>query len=266
MDKKSEHLEPKSQAQAKVAQESRRALMDGSRPTFSPYNGDFFSNLPMFPSPSFREYPVPYPRPYSFRAAFPHPWWSQTNPHPFMPYSPYQWRAGEEFLYRQWPNEPTPPPKTEKADQVPDPSKDNKPKKEELLKKRQAEPDKAKPPKKIRPSKDPKESEAFGFEKSLKQECLQSHFTHEDTDVLLEQDNLVEKTKTGFRILRTHITTKDVNFIRNYSRIIGYPLRTTQSNTVLGYFSSFCNHPSCTATMVVKKFELASPPELQHNH
>lgn len=70
----------------------------------------------------------------------------------------------------------------------------------------------------------------------------------------------------GFEIIKPTITTVDMAFIRNYSRIIGYPLKTTQRNTKLGYFTSICTHEGCPVSIIIRKFKLITSPVVQHNH
>lgn len=78
--------------------------------------------------------------------------------------------------------------------------------------------------------------------------------------------SLISKIERGFEIKKEDITSKDMGFIRNYSRIIGYPLKTTQRNTHLGYFISVCKVEGCPVSIVIRKFKLMTPPRVQHNH
>lgn len=81
-----------------------------------------------------------------------------------------------------------------------------------------------------------------------------------------EAANLLSRIEGGFEILKTTITTQDMAFIRNYSRIIGYPLKTTQRNTKMGYFTAICTKNDCPAKIVVRKFSFMSSSRIQHNH
>lgn len=80
------------------------------------------------------------------------------------------------------------------------------------------------------------------------------------------RERLVKRIDKGFRILPSRITSDDMASIRNYSRIIGYPLKPTQRNTKLGYFTSVCKSKGCQATILVRKFNLLSPSKVVHNH
>lgn len=77
---------------------------------------------------------------------------------------------------------------------------------------------------------------------------------------------VVSRTKNGFEILRSQITKNDMAFIRNFARIIGYPMKTTQRNTKHGYFTCFCKHPDCSASILVRKFQLMTSHSVEHNH
>lgn len=77
---------------------------------------------------------------------------------------------------------------------------------------------------------------------------------------------LIARLDKGFEILKETITAPDMAFIRNYSRMIGYPLKTTQRNTKLGYFSSVCTHESCQVSIIVRKFRLVTENKIEHTH
>lgn len=78
--------------------------------------------------------------------------------------------------------------------------------------------------------------------------------------------SLISKLDKGFEIIKPTISTSDMAFIRNYSRIIGYPLKTTQRNTKLGYFTSVCHQEGCPVNIIIRKFKLLTSPKIQHNH
>lgn len=80
------------------------------------------------------------------------------------------------------------------------------------------------------------------------------------------QINLVSRLEKGFQLIKETITATDMVFIRNYSKMIGYPLRTTQRNTKLGYFTSVCTHEGCPAHLIIRKFRLLTPAKIEHNH
>jgi hypothetical protein len=96
-----------------------------------------------------------------------------------------------------------------------------------------------------------------------------SQETHEvgrSSSSALPTVNLLAKLEKGFEIIKPRIDTSDMAFIRNYSRIIGFPLKTTQRNTKLGYFTSICPHEGCPVNIIIRKFKLITKTKIEHNH
>lgn len=81
-----------------------------------------------------------------------------------------------------------------------------------------------------------------------------------------EQTKVIARLDNGIEILKSMISANEMAFIRNYSRMIGYSLKTTQRNTKLGYFSSVCPVSGCHTSIIVRKFSLVTSKRMEHNH